>query len=103
MTKAVGWQEILVIVVVGLIVFGPDRLPGMVRKGAQWLARFRAQASEAVDELRRAADIADIEEEVKAGSADMRRMRDVVTTPTGAGHAGPRRADSPPPVDLEAT
>ncbi len=103
MTNALGWQEILVIVIVGLIVFGPDKMPGMARKGAQWLAKFRAQASEAVDELRRAADIADIEDEVKAVSADMRRMRDMVTNPVGASTDAPRRADAPPPVDLEAT
>lgn len=103
MTNAVGWQEILVILVVGLIVFGPDKLPGMARKGAQMLARFRTQASEAMDELRRAADIGDIEEEVKAVSADMRRMRTMVSDPTSAMRDAPRRDDAPPPVDLEAT
>ncbi|HKJ55962.1 MAG TPA: Sec-independent protein translocase protein TatB [Nitriliruptoraceae bacterium] len=103
MTNAVGWQEILVILVVGLIVFGPDKLPGMARKGAQMLARFRSEASDAMDELRRAADIGDIEEDVKAVSADMRRMRTMVSDPTSAMRTTPRRDEAPPPVDLEAT
>ncbi len=103
MTNAVGWQEILVVVVVALMVFGPERLPDMARKGAQWLAKFRGQASAAVDELRRAADIADLEEEVKAVSADMRRMRSAVTDPVRTALDAPRKDDAAPPIDLEAT
>lgn len=103
MTNAVGWQELLVVVVVALIVFGPERMPEMARKGAQWLARFRQQAGAAVDELKRAADIGDLEDEVKAVSADMRRMRDAVTNPVRAALDEPRRDDAVPPVDLEAT
>lgn len=103
MSNAVGLPEILVIVVVALIVFGPDKLPDMARKGAQWLAKFREQASAAVDELRQAADIGDIEQEVKAVSADMRRMRDQITKPAAAQLDEPRKPDEAPPIDLEAT
>lgn len=101
----VGLWEIVVIAIVGLIVFGPERLPEMARKAAQLLARFRSQATSAMDELRRAADIEDLEQEYKAISADMARMRDAVRNPAGAlGQSQrPRDPDDAPPVDLEAT
>jgi sec-independent protein translocase protein TatB len=35
----VGWGEILVLIVVGLVVLGPERLPGAIRWTTSALAR----------------------------------------------------------------
>ncbi len=52
MFDSVGWGEILVLVVAGLFVLGPERLPA----AAAWLGRtvrqFRSYASGARDQLR---------------------------------------------------
>ena len=36
-----GFAEVLLIAVVGLLVVGPERLPGAIRTGSAWLNRFR--------------------------------------------------------------
>ena len=38
---SLGTGEILVIVLVALIVFGPERLPEITRKAGEWLAKAR--------------------------------------------------------------
>ncbi|MBP7124919.1 twin-arginine translocase TatA/TatE family subunit [Myxococcota bacterium] len=45
----IGWTEILVILVVALLVLGPDRLPGIARSLGRGLRDFR-KAMHALDE-----------------------------------------------------
>ncbi|MXX00278.1 MAG: twin-arginine translocase subunit TatB [Acidimicrobiia bacterium] len=58
------WNEILVILVVAMVVFGPHRLPEMARKAGKMMAEFRVAARElregiekelAVEEMRQVA------------------------------------------------
>ncbi len=58
------WSEILVILVVAMVVFGPHRLPAMARRAGRMMAEFRTAARElregiekelAVEELREVA------------------------------------------------
>lgn len=98
-----GWQEIAVVAVVALLVFGPERLPDIARQAAKLLVKIRGQASEAVAELKRAADIEDLEQEFKAMSADVNRMRRTIANPARALLEKPRAADDAPPIDPEAT
>ena len=58
------WSEVLVILVVAMVVFGPHRLPAMARKAGKMVAEFRVAARElrqglerelAVEEMREAA------------------------------------------------
>ena len=37
----VGFAELVIIAVVGLLVMGPERLPGAIRTGSAWLNRLR--------------------------------------------------------------
>jgi sec-independent protein translocase protein TatB len=48
----VGIWEILVIVVVGIIVFGPDRLPDYARQAGRMVRRVRKFAQSAQEDLR---------------------------------------------------
>ncbi|MDG2090030.1 MAG: Sec-independent protein translocase protein TatB [Gammaproteobacteria bacterium] len=59
----VGFFEILLIAVVGLLILGPDKLPGALRTMALWMGRFRRS----FDDIKR-----DIEKEI--GADDIRRQ-----------------------------
>ena len=37
----IGFAELIIIAVVGLLVIGPERLPGAIRTGSAWLNRLR--------------------------------------------------------------
>jgi sec-independent protein translocase protein TatB len=47
----VGLGELLVLAVVGLLVFGPDRLPEMARQAGAWLRDVRAMVAKARAEV----------------------------------------------------
>src|SRR3954453_937166 len=46
-----GWGEMLLLVVVGLFVFGPERLPTIARDAARTLRHFRDSARSMRDDL----------------------------------------------------
>lgn len=37
----IGFAELVLVAVVGLLVIGPERLPGAIRTGSAWLNKFR--------------------------------------------------------------
>lgn len=37
----IGFAELLIVSIIGLLVLGPERLPGAIRTGSLWLGRFR--------------------------------------------------------------
>ena len=37
----IGFAELIIIAVVGLLVIGPDKLPGAIRTGSLWLGRIK--------------------------------------------------------------
>ena len=49
---SVGFGEIAVIVVVALIVVGPERLPGLAKQAAEFVQMIRKMANNARDDLR---------------------------------------------------
>ncbi|MEZ0384601.1 MULTISPECIES: Sec-independent protein translocase protein TatB [Mycobacteriaceae] len=48
----VGWGEMLVLVVLGLVILGPERLPGAIRWTAGALRQAREYVTNATDQLR---------------------------------------------------
>ena len=52
----IGWTEFLVIAMIGLIVFGPERLPEMSAQFAKFIKATRTKASEATAELTKSVD-----------------------------------------------
>lgn len=100
-----GFAELLLVAVVALLVFGPERLPGLARDAGRALARFRAETSRSVDDLKRAADLQDLDRELRGIRNDITGIRSSVTGALTASAGGDRtRADdAPPPVDPEAT
>jgi sec-independent protein translocase protein TatB len=56
----VGLGEILVIVLVVLLLFGPERLPEMARQAGRFLGRMRLTTQDALDQLKEEADLKDL-------------------------------------------
>lgn len=47
-----GWEEVLLLAVIGLIIFGPDRLPKAASDAAKMLRELRAMARGAANDLK---------------------------------------------------
>jgi sec-independent protein translocase protein TatB len=56
----VGIGEIVAIVLVCLLLFGPERLPEMARQTGRFLGRLRLTTQDALDQLKREADLKDL-------------------------------------------
>lgn len=89
-----GLQELLIIAFVALLVFGPDKLPEVARQLGRAVARLRQETSRSVAELKRAADIEQLEQELAALRRDLREVRSSV---------GRALTEEPAPTDPEAT
>jgi sec-independent protein translocase protein TatB len=60
-----GFGEILVIAVLGLLVLGPDKLPEYVRSGLKMFNQFRSSATKARDDLVQSAGLKDLDISLK--------------------------------------
>lgn len=50
--NSLGWQEILLLAVLGLVIFGPERLPKAASDAAKMLRQLRDMARGAASDLR---------------------------------------------------
>jgi sec-independent protein translocase protein TatB len=65
----VGLGEILIIVLVVLLLFGPERLPEMARQAGRFLGRLRLTTQDALDQLKEETDLKDLNlPDLKIGS-----------------------------------
>jgi sec-independent protein translocase protein TatB len=56
----VGLGEIVAIVLVALLLFGPERLPEMARQAGRFLGRLRLTTQDALDQLKDETDLKDL-------------------------------------------
>jgi sec-independent protein translocase protein TatB len=104
----VGLPEMAVILVVGIIVFGPDRLPDYARQAGRLVRQLRNFAQSAQTDLRKElgpeyADLklADLDPRAMIRKHVLDAMEDEpVTKPVVRNVLGP---DERPPYDVEAT
>lgn len=113
-----GFWEILVLLVLALLIFGPDKLPSMARNAGRMVARFKQEATGTLDELKRAAEydelrgvaeelrstggeLASTGSELQRAGADLRRST-ALAGPTSAS-PGPDPTGEVPPFDPDAT
>jgi sec-independent protein translocase protein TatB len=88
----IGIGEIAIIAVIGLLIFGPERLPRAAADAAKWLKQIRTMASGARQDLADSAgiDLSETVETVKSlAEFHPRRLaanllNDEPTTPSGA-------------------
>ncbi|KAA1427065.1 Sec-independent protein translocase protein TatB [Mycolicibacter arupensis] len=123
----VGWGEMLVLVVLGLVILGPERLPGAIRWTAGALRQARDYVTNATDQLRD--EIGPEFEDLRAPLSELQKLRgmtpraaltrhlldgdDSLFTAVGALAAEPRSMPpipavlpdpgAPAPFDTEAT
>lgn len=55
--SAPGFWELAALCLLALLIFGPDRLPGMARSAGRTLTQFKREAASTLDELKRTADL----------------------------------------------
>ena len=84
----IGAGEFIVILVIGLLIVGPERLPQLARQWVGLVQGLRSQASRARDDLRDSvgADVTEVTQFLR--DADPRRILDEPNPPV---HARPAR------------
>ncbi len=70
----IGFAELLLIGVVGLLVVGPEQLPGAVRTVLAWVSRFRRSFDQIRTEVRRELHNDEIMQELKAESQQLKQQ-----------------------------
>lgn len=103
----VGFGEMLMLAVLALLIFGPERLPGIARNAGRLIGQVRREATSTFDALRSEVEL----DELQSLGSDLRRERDELQRRSRidrrALEARPaRRAsddDVPPPFDPHAT
>lgn len=61
----IGSWELLVILVVALLVIGPDKLPGLARTAGRWLGRARAYVNTVKSDLDREVRLQELQDMMK--------------------------------------
>jgi sec-independent protein translocase protein TatB len=91
----VGWGEIGLVMLVALVVFGPNRLPEVARNMGKFMRQFQRETSRAMSDLKEGLDTTNVGifDEPDAG---------VAADPVGAGAVEPV-ADAPPTRPLATT
>jgi sec-independent protein translocase protein TatB len=107
----VGLPEFMVILVIGLVVFGPDRLPDLARQAGRMARQVRALTKQARDDIR--AELGPEYADFELTDLDPRRairkhiMEAWEEDPDGealaAGQGGPLGVGERPPYDTDAT
>ena len=75
-----GFWELLMLGVLALLIFGPDRLPGMAFKAGQMISKFKAEAAGTLDELKAAAELENFSEvarDLRDSADELKRTVDV--------------------------
>lgn len=110
MFNHLGWGEIVVLIIVGLIIFGPDRLPKAAADAARILRQLRAMAHNATADLR--AELGPEMADLDLASLHPRRIMQSALfdepeapapTPVGGHPTLPLTPGEPPPFDVDAT
>lgn len=111
-----GPWEIIFLGVLALLIFGPDKLPGIARSVGKTVSAFKREAQATMDELKRSADaeeMRNVARELKSTGDELRKQADL-SGPIASGsrpHGGKgadgvkpvTKAHIPPPFDPHAT
>ena len=76
MFGSIGGVELLVILLLGLLVFGPRRLPELGRMIGRSLAEFRRATQDLKDSLEKEVDLkdADVRDDLRSVASDLQRI-----------------------------
>lgn len=111
MFSSLGWEEVLVLAVIGLVIFGPDRLPKAAQDLGRLIRQLREMASGAANDLKAelGPELADVDfrslnprkfmEDAIFGDDDPRET----TAARAAAVPAALKANERPPYDDDAT
>lgn len=60
----IGFQELLLISVISLLIMGPERLPGAVRTASLWLSRLRRSFQQIKSEIEHEVGVDEIKQQI---------------------------------------
>src|SRR3954468_14719972 len=105
MFNQIGWSELIVLAIVGLVVLGPERLPQGAAHAARMLRQLRAMARSATADLK--AELGPEMADLDLASLHPRRMMQSVLDDDEEPYSGrqptPLAAGEQPPYDQDAT
>ena len=110
MFNHLGWGEIVVLIIAGLIIFGPDRLPKAAADAARLIRQLRTMAQNATADLKSELgpemadlDIASLHPRRIVQSALLDDPDVPAPTPVGRYAPAPLAPGEMPPFDMDAT
>lgn len=104
----IGFTELVVIAIVGLLVIGPERLPEALRTLGLWIGRMRRSFTNVkteiekeigMDEIRRQLHNEAVMEEMKRIERDVRHSVDSTTQPPTGTEPSSHKSDAGTPAD----
>ncbi|MBN1196814.1 MAG: twin-arginine translocase subunit TatB [Candidatus Aminicenantes bacterium] len=76
MFGSLGFQEILLIFVVVLLVFGPDKLPRFARELGKFIRDFRSTVNDAKQTIQEEVDRHDITHDIRKMDRELKNLQD---------------------------
>ena len=98
----VGFWEMFMLAVLALLIFGPERLPGIARSVGQTIGRIRREATNTFAALSDEAELSELREFSSELQNEREHLRDLTRLDSGAGPARTKRT-GPPRFDPHAT
>lgn len=74
----IGFAELLLMMVVALLVVGPDRLPGLARDAGRWVGKGRRMVRRIRSDLERDFDTTELKQILEQQENEIRDLRDAV-------------------------
>ena len=63
----IGFSEILLVFVIGLVVLGPERLPGVVKTAARWIRTVRSMSAAVQQQISDELQLEEMKKDLNAG------------------------------------
>ncbi|HQR79719.1 MAG TPA: twin-arginine translocase TatA/TatE family subunit [Actinomycetota bacterium] len=98
----IGLGEFLVLGLLALLVFGPDRLPTAAASAGRFVAKARQTLGQAKSQISESADLDSVGQDLQS-LADLHPRRMLASLTDPAPSAKPRSSPTDPPVDPNAT
>lgn len=102
----VGFAEMAMLAVLALLIFGPERLPGIARTVGRTIGQIRREASSTFDALTSEVELNELREfnkELQQEREQLRSLTRITTEPAGNRSGGGAGSSAPPRFDPQAT